>query len=187
MSHKRYGLFCIPAEKRILSYTFRYVSLGFWNYISGCSFVLMLSLDLAVGRAANIPDDKFQREGESCIFGPDDNGVLQSCGHLVFKLLESEDTKELSQICKPLFKKASWLRPKATSSRHQAVLMFLPFNVVDVARIHRRKAVAKFWDLKRTFHFGLDKDYTPLYEELGAILDQEPTPNVVIKSQPQML
>ncbi|XP_073315857.1 uncharacterized protein [Primulina huaijiensis] len=46
----------------------------------------------------------------------DGSGVLQPGGHLVVKLLESEDVKELSQICKPLFRKASWLRPRATRS-----------------------------------------------------------------------
>ncbi|PIN01581.1 Cell division protein FtsJ [Handroanthus impetiginosus] len=34
----------------------------------------------------------------------------------VVLLLESEDVKEFTQICKPLFRKASWLRPKATRS-----------------------------------------------------------------------
>ncbi|OMO96791.1 hypothetical protein COLO4_15080 [Corchorus olitorius] len=83
----------------------------------------MRALDLAVGRAAQLMDDNFQTEGESCATGPDDNGILQSRGHLVIKLLESEDIKELSQICKPLFKKASWLRPKATRSSSREIYL----------------------------------------------------------------
>ncbi|OMO59048.1 hypothetical protein CCACVL1_25147 [Corchorus capsularis] len=53
----------------------------------------MRALDLAVGRAAQLMDDNFETEGELCATGPDDNGVLQSRGHLVIKLLESEDIK----------------------------------------------------------------------------------------------
>ncbi|XVF23919.1 hypothetical protein REPUB_Repub13aG0081500 [Reevesia pubescens] len=98
---------------------------GITSRDAALSFELgMRALDLALGRAAKVPDDNFQ-EGESCTSDPDDNGVLQSRGHLVIKLLESEDIKELSQICKPLFKKASWLRPKATrSSSREIYLIF---------------------------------------------------------------
>ncbi|CDP07904.1 unnamed protein product [Coffea canephora] len=46
---------------------------------------------------------------------PEHRGILLPGGHLV-KLLESEDVKDFSHICKPLFKKAIWLRPKATRS-----------------------------------------------------------------------
>lgn len=72
----------------------------------------MRALDLAVGRAA-FPqsDDSIEVDKQS-----DDDGVLRPGGNLVIKLLESEDVKEFSQICKPLFKKSSWLRPKATRS-----------------------------------------------------------------------
>ncbi|KAK6227930.1 hypothetical protein SCA6_000270 [Theobroma cacao] len=83
----------------------------------------MRALDLAVGRAANLSDDNFQSEGESYTSGPDDNGVLLSRGHLVIKLLESEDIKELCQTCKSLFKKASWLRPKATRSSSREIYL----------------------------------------------------------------
>ncbi|KAK8672263.1 hypothetical protein V6N13_110636 [Hibiscus sabdariffa] len=82
----------------------------------------MRALDLAVGRTANISDDNI-RNGESCTSALYDNGVLLSRGHLVIKLLESEDTKELSQICKPLFKKSSWLRPKATRSSSREIYL----------------------------------------------------------------
>ncbi|KAJ6311761.1 hypothetical protein OIU77_013504 [Salix suchowensis] len=53
----------------------------------------------------------------------DDNGILQPGGHLVIKLLESEDNKEFSRICKPLFRKASWLRPKATRSSSREIYL----------------------------------------------------------------
>ncbi|EPS70725.1 hypothetical protein M569_04034, partial [Genlisea aurea] len=58
----------------------------------------MRALDLAVGR------DK------SC------DGVLRRGGNLVIKFLESEDAKGFHKICKSLFEKSSWLRPKATRS-----------------------------------------------------------------------
>lgn len=75
----------------------------------------MRALDLAVGKAANLRDDNFQTEGESCtsVLNDDgakildnnfqsegethtsdpDDGVLQPRGHLVIKLLESEDIR----------------------------------------------------------------------------------------------
>lgn len=105
----------------------------------------MRALDLAVGKAANLRDDNFQTEGESCtsVLNDDgakildnnfqsegethtsdpDDGVLQPRGHLVIKLLESEDIRELNQICKPLFRKASWLRPKATRSSSREIYL----------------------------------------------------------------
>ncbi|MBA0630380.1 hypothetical protein Godav_002489, partial [Gossypium davidsonii] len=62
----------------------------------------MRALDLAVGRAMNVSNDNFQNEGESCTCSPYDKGVLLSRGHLVIKLLESEDTKgEISPIIEP--------------------------------------------------------------------------------------
>ncbi|XP_073127138.1 uncharacterized protein [Henckelia pumila] len=66
----------------------------------------MQAINLAVGTDA-LARPETQSSG---------SGVLQLGGHLVVKLLESEDVKELSQICKPLFRKASWLRPRATRS-----------------------------------------------------------------------
>ncbi|XP_075495664.1 uncharacterized protein LOC142532978 [Primulina tabacum] len=66
----------------------------------------MQAINLAVGTDA-LARSETQSDG---------SGVLQPGGHLVVKLLESEDVKELSQICKPLFRKASWLRPRATRS-----------------------------------------------------------------------
>ncbi|KAJ7960132.1 Ribosomal RNA large subunit methyltransferase [Quillaja saponaria] len=76
----------------------------------------MQALHLAVGRSLSIfPSDNSQKEqsdDSSC--GLNDSGILRAGGHLVIKLLESEDVKEINQISKPLFRKASWLRPKAT-------------------------------------------------------------------------
>lgn len=66
----------------------------------------MQAINLAVGTDA-LARSETQSDG---------SGVLQPGGHLVVKLLESEDVKELNQICKPMFRKASWLRPRATRS-----------------------------------------------------------------------
>lgn len=93
----------------------------------------MQAINLAVGTDA-LARSETQSDG---------SGVLKPGGHLVVKLLESEDVKgvaalpkifftflyeplkyldsfllsaELSQICKPIFRKASWLRPRATRS-----------------------------------------------------------------------
>ncbi|KAF7816430.1 ribosomal RNA large subunit methyltransferase E isoform X1 [Senna tora] len=65
----------------------------------------MRALDLAVG---------YQEEQSDGSSSSDDSGMLQVGGNLIIKLLESEDVKEISQISKPLFRKSSWLRPKAT-------------------------------------------------------------------------
>ncbi|KAJ1399325.1 S-adenosyl-L-methionine-dependent methyltransferase [Sesbania bispinosa] len=79
----------------------------------------MRALELAVGRVASsvyaddCNDDNHKEQSDNPS-GSDDNGVLQVGGNLIIKLLESEDTKEISQISKPLFRKSSWLRPKAT-------------------------------------------------------------------------
>ncbi|GAV75170.1 FtsJ domain-containing protein, partial [Cephalotus follicularis] len=91
----------------------------------------MQALDLAVGGATSIhPDDDTQKGRQSdCSSSSDDNGILQPGGHLVVKLLESEDVQEFSRICKPMFKKASWLRPKATrSSSREIYLICQGFN-----------------------------------------------------------
>ncbi|KAM1445300.1 hypothetical protein ACFX2I_041353 [Malus domestica] len=53
----------------------------------------------------------------------DDNGVLRRGGNLVIKLLESEDVQEINKICKPLFRKASLLRPKATRSSSREIYL----------------------------------------------------------------
>ncbi|XP_058744816.1 uncharacterized protein LOC131617567 [Vicia villosa] len=78
----------------------------------------MRALDLAVGRVGSVCNsDSDHQDKEPCDDGlssSDDKGVLRVGGHLVIKLLESEDAKEINQICKPLFAKSSWLRPKAT-------------------------------------------------------------------------
>ncbi|XP_048325681.1 uncharacterized protein LOC107413450 isoform X3 [Ziziphus jujuba] len=84
------------------------------------------ALDLAVGQAAlTHSDGSFQMEDnfDSSIACSDDNGVLQQGGHLLIKLLESEDMQEFSQICKPLFRKVSWLRPKATRSSSREIYL----------------------------------------------------------------
>ncbi|PIN01579.1 Cell division protein FtsJ [Handroanthus impetiginosus] len=75
----------------------------------------MRAVNLAVGATAldqmndNASDEVQQSDSR-------DSGVLQPGGNLLIKLLESEDVREFNQICKPLFRKASWLRPKATRS-----------------------------------------------------------------------
>ncbi|OIT00088.1 PREDICTED: uncharacterized protein LOC109228661 [Nicotiana attenuata] len=79
----------------------------------------MRALDLAVGGVSLLhSDDTVQGEGRSeCSNStPKNDGLLRPGGHLVIKLLESEDVKEFGQLCKPLFKKAAWLRPNATRS-----------------------------------------------------------------------
>lgn len=54
----------------------------------------MRALDLAVGRAAPVHAEYVTQEQQSGgSSGSDDNGVLQDEGHLVIKLLESEDVK----------------------------------------------------------------------------------------------
>ncbi|XP_012088964.1 ribosomal RNA large subunit methyltransferase E isoform X2 [Jatropha curcas] len=85
----------------------------------------MQALDLAVGEAVSAhPDGDNRREGPSdSASDADDSGVLQAGGHLVIKLLESENIQEFSRICKPLFKKASWLRPKATRSSSREIYL----------------------------------------------------------------
>nr|XP_043633871.1 ribosomal RNA large subunit methyltransferase E [Erigeron canadensis] len=85
----------------------------------------MRALDLALGRSKlpyySLEDD--QLEKQSGKENDDDVGVLKTGGHLIVKLLESEDTKELSKICKPLFRKSSWLRPKATRSNSREIYL----------------------------------------------------------------
>ncbi|KAI9156952.1 hypothetical protein LWI28_014600 [Acer negundo] len=87
----------------------------------------MQALDLAVGQvsSAHPAEDIHREEGQldGSDSGPADGGVLQQGGHLVIKLLESEDVQEFSKICKPLFRKASWLRPKATRSSSREIYL----------------------------------------------------------------
>lgn len=86
----------------------------------------MQALGLAVGRAATAhldEDIRTDRLLNDAVCTADDNGILQPGGHLVIKLLESEDNKEFSRICKPLFRKASWLRPKATRSSSREIYL----------------------------------------------------------------
>ncbi|KAK1355319.1 FtsJ domain-containing protein [Heracleum sosnowskyi] len=99
----------------------------------------MKALDLAVGGAALAPtrdttEGEIQSVSSSC--SPEDDGVLKPGGHLIIKLLESEDNKEFSQICKPLFRKSSWLRPKATRSSSREIYLICQglrrFQVAEV-------------------------------------------------------
>lgn len=54
----------------------------------------MRALDLAVGRAASLHSDySNQEEQRDSSSSSDDSGVLQAGGHLIIKLLESEDVK----------------------------------------------------------------------------------------------
>lgn len=86
----------------------------------------MQALHLAVGGPALAPSGDEIQKGEhhdDSTSGPDDDGILQPGGHLVIKLLESEDAQGFSRICKPLFRKASWLRPKATRSSSREIYL----------------------------------------------------------------
>ncbi|XP_062092654.1 uncharacterized protein LOC133798402 [Humulus lupulus] len=85
----------------------------------------MRALEVAVGRASLV---QTEANLEGLVAGVDDddddvNGLLQRGGHLVIKLLESEDGQEFGRICKPLFRKASWLRPKATRSSSREIYL----------------------------------------------------------------
>lgn len=113
----------------------------------------MRALDLAVGRAAySNPDNDIKGEEVNGYHSsPADHGVLRPGGNLIIKLLESEDAQgssnlvsqllcsifsrkefasyyfrlsaEFMPICKPLFTKASWLRPKATRSSSREIYL----------------------------------------------------------------
>ncbi|XP_010557892.1 PREDICTED: uncharacterized protein LOC104826739 [Tarenaya hassleriana] len=89
----------------------------------------MRAIDLAVGRAAAMsqPRDDNDRDDEgasnSSASSPETGGVLKHGGHLVIKLLESEDAQDFTRICKPIFRKASWLRPKATRSSSREIYL----------------------------------------------------------------
>ncbi|KAL2317223.1 hypothetical protein Fmac_031099 [Flemingia macrophylla] len=98
-----------PAEKGfsvVLSDMCPSVS-GITTKDAALSFELaMRALDLALGDRIHGPGADDDDDGGG--------GVLRVGGHLVVKLLESEDAKEINHISKPFFKKTSWLRPKAT-------------------------------------------------------------------------
>ncbi|XP_021749576.1 uncharacterized protein LOC110715315 [Chenopodium quinoa] len=79
----------------------------------------MRALDLAVGSVALAQEDAEPDMKEEA----DDKGILLPGGNLVIKLLEGEDMKEFGQICKPIFKKASCLRPKATRSTSREIYL----------------------------------------------------------------
>ncbi|XP_010262029.1 PREDICTED: uncharacterized protein LOC104600651 isoform X3 [Nelumbo nucifera] len=86
----------------------------------------MRALDLAVGGTVlSHPDSDIDQEelSDSSTSKSAGNGILQPGGNLVIKLLESEDVQEFSQICKPRFRKASWLRPKATRSSSREIYL----------------------------------------------------------------
>ncbi|KAF8402936.1 hypothetical protein HHK36_011029 [Tetracentron sinense] len=86
----------------------------------------MQALDLAVGGdvLAHPDDDVHGKEqSDRSSSGADKNGILRPGGNLVIKLLESEDVREFGQTCKPLFRKASWLRPKATRSSSREIYL----------------------------------------------------------------
>ncbi|MCL7024587.1 hypothetical protein MKW94_021208, partial [Papaver nudicaule] len=79
------------------------------------------AVELAVGEDPLATNDG---EDANCSNGNDDvEGVLRPGGNLVIKLLESEDIKELGDFCKPRFKKASWLRPKATRATSREIYL----------------------------------------------------------------
>ncbi|PON44770.1 Ribosomal RNA large subunit methyltransferase E [Parasponia andersonii] len=83
----------------------------------------MRALDIAVSRAS-LEQTEANLDGlVSCLDDENDSGLLQKGGHLVIKLLESEDGQEFRRICKPLFRKASWLRPKATRSSSREIYL----------------------------------------------------------------
>ncbi|XP_024177089.1 ribosomal RNA large subunit methyltransferase E isoform X2 [Rosa chinensis] len=86
----------------------------------------MQALDLAVGEAALANPNNVTQVEESLVgatTSSDVNGVLKRGGHLVIKLLESEDVQDFNRICKPLFRKASLLRPKATRSSSREIYL----------------------------------------------------------------
>ncbi|CAL1374546.1 unnamed protein product [Linum trigynum] len=83
----------------------------------------MRALELAVGRAAASIQQEGSVDGPSAAADTNESGILLSGGNLVIKLLESEDIQDFTKICKPLFRKASWLRPKATRSSSREIYL----------------------------------------------------------------
>ncbi|XP_076914520.1 uncharacterized protein LOC143573561 [Bidens hawaiensis] len=88
----------------------------------------MRALDLALG-GSKLPNTSLEDvplengHTENQLNKENDVGILNTGGHLIVKLLESDDTKELIKICKPLFTKSSWLRPKATRSNSREIYL----------------------------------------------------------------
>ncbi|KAI4339186.1 hypothetical protein MLD38_024150 [Melastoma candidum] len=70
------------------------------------------ALEVAIGR--HVLAHEFSCEVNPSASDADDTGVLQTDGHLIIKLLESEEVQGFCKMCKPLFRKTSLLRPKAT-------------------------------------------------------------------------
>ncbi|KGN51324.1 uncharacterized protein LOC101216412 isoform X2 [Cucumis sativus] len=87
----------------------------------------MQAVNLALGEAAlgvgDVIHGKDKDSVDDSTSASDCDGVLRQGGHLVLKLLESEDTQEFSRMLKPLFRKASWLRPKATRSSSREIYL----------------------------------------------------------------
>ncbi|GMH27163.1 hypothetical protein Nepgr_029006 [Nepenthes gracilis] len=86
----------------------------------------MRALDLALGGAAVAHADDLPQNPESLcssFHSIDRDGLLQPGGNLVVKILESNDMQEFGRICKPLFRKVSWFRPKATRSSSREIYL----------------------------------------------------------------
>ncbi|KAB2609737.1 ribosomal RNA methyltransferase mrm2 [Pyrus ussuriensis x Pyrus communis] len=110
----------IPADH---SKAFSVVLLDMCPLVSGISSKdAALSLELGM-QALNLNEIQTEQSNVGPTTSSDDNGVLQRGGNLVIKLLESEDVQEINQICKPLFRKASLLRPKATRSSSREIYL----------------------------------------------------------------
>lgn len=73
----------------------------------------MRALNVAIGSRVESSEEEEKKE----------EGVLQVGGHLLIKLLESEDAKEINKMSKPFFRKTSWLRPKATRPSSREVYL----------------------------------------------------------------
>lgn len=83
----------------------------------------MRALDLAVGGTCVQQDSDVREPVDNSSQTEDNKGILLPGGNLLIKLLESEDMQEFNQICKPLFRKLSWLRPKATRSSSREIYL----------------------------------------------------------------
>ncbi|XP_068635595.1 uncharacterized protein [Aristolochia californica] len=79
-----------------------------------------LSMELGMRAFSLAVGDSEEKGSES---HTNDVGVLLPGGSLVLKLLESEDLQGFIQLCKPYFKKASLLRPKATRSSSREIYL----------------------------------------------------------------
>ncbi|KAL4188775.1 hypothetical protein AMTRI_Chr08g203750 [Amborella trichopoda] len=84
----------------------------------------MRALFLAMGRCS-ITDSSSLVSSEEVMDSSDDDedGVLKPGGHIIIKLLESEVSQGFRHLCKPRFKKVSWLRPKATRSSSREIYL----------------------------------------------------------------